>query len=140
MIILRRVKQDIEIFTFGGIAYCILEILWRRYTHWTMGITGGICFLVLFRIYSRFRNATLLTKCFIGSCVITIIEFISGCIVNLWLKMNVWDYSNIRLNVLGQICLLYSFFWGIISIPIDYISKKINNRRSLIYKKGRIRG
>ena len=24
-----------------------LEILWRGYTHWTMGVLGGICFVCL---------------------------------------------------------------------------------------------
>ena len=67
-------------------------------------------------------------KCAIGALVITVIEFISGCIVNLWLRMDVWDYSSIPGNVLGQICLLYSFLWGMLSIPISYVSAKIKRR------------
>ena len=44
-------------------------------------------------------------QCIIGSFVVTGIEFVSGCIVNLWLGWNVWDYSHLPLNLLGQICL-----------------------------------
>ena len=31
----------------GSIIYMSLEILWRGYTHWTMGVLGGICFICL---------------------------------------------------------------------------------------------
>ena len=31
----------------------------------------------------------------IGAVGITILEFLTGCIVNLWLGWGVWDYSNL---------------------------------------------
>ena len=62
---------------------------------------------------------------FIGSTIITVLEFITGCIVNLWLGWNVWDYSNLPLNLLGQICLPFSTLWYFISaigiVIDDYI-------------------
>ena len=91
-------------------------------------MSGGLCFVILFRIYSRFKDLALFTKCVIGTGVITTLEFVTGCIVNLWLKMDVWDYSQLSLNVLGQICPLYSLIWGFISIPIDFITKRINKK------------
>ena len=129
--IVKWLKNDASVFTFGGVSYCFLEIIWRRYTHWTMAITGGLCFLILFKIYTKFKNISLINKCLIGSFVITTIEFICGCVVNLWLKMNVWDYSKMPFNIKGQVCLLYSFLWGLISIPINYLSKKIDKTRSV---------
>ena len=54
-------------------------------------------------------------QCIIGSFVVTGIEFVSGCIVNLWLGWNVWDYSNMPLNLLGQICLPFSLLWVLVS-------------------------
>ena len=30
--------------------------------------------------------------------------------------MNVWDYSGFPLNIMGQVCLLYSVLWGLLSI------------------------
>ena len=123
---MKRLKQDLAIFISSGILYCFIEILWRRYTHWTMAIIGGLCFLVHFRIFNILKNTPLFIKCIIGSGVITSIEFISGCIVNIWLRMNVWDYSTLPINVLGQICIIYSFLWGLLSIPIVYLSNKIN--------------
>ena len=110
----------------GSIIYMSLEILWRGYTHWTMGILGGICFICLGLINELLSWETpLVLQMLIGGTIITILEFITGCIVNLWLGWNVWDYSNLPLNLLGQICLPFSILWYFISaigiIIDDYI-------------------
>ena len=86
----------------GSIIYMSLEILWRGYTHWTMGALGGICFICLGLINELLSWETpLVLQMLIGSTIITILEFITGCIVNLWLGWNIWDYSNLPLNLLG---------------------------------------
>lgn len=51
----------------------------------------------------------------LGSVIITLLEFVCGCIVNLLLHWNVWDYSNLPFNILGQICLPFSILWFFIS-------------------------
>ena len=110
----------------GSIIYMSLEILWRGYTHWTMGALGGICFICLGLINELLSWETpLVLQMLIGSTIITILEFITGCIVNLWLGWNIWDYSNLPLNLLGQICLPFSILWYFISaigiVIDDYI-------------------
>ena len=110
----------------GSIVYMSLEILWRGYTHWTMGMLGGICFICLGLINELLSWETpLVLQMLIGSTIITILEFITGCIVNIWLGWNVWDYSNLPLNLLGQICLPFSILWYFISaigiVIDDYI-------------------
>ena len=110
----------------GSIIYMSLEILWRGYTHWTMGILGGICFICLGLINELLSWETpLVLQMLIGGTIITILEFITGCIVNLWLGWNIWDYSNLPLNLLGQICLPFSILWYFISaigiVIDDYI-------------------
>lgn len=122
---MRRLKQDGLIFTIGGAIYGIIELLWRRYTHWSMLLTGGLCFLLLFRIFTRKKGISMVKKCLIGSLVITLIEFFVGLVVNVWLKLNVWDYSNMNINLLGQICPLYSLLWGLLTIPISIFCKKM---------------
>ena len=52
---------------------------------------------------------------FFGTCIITILEFITGCIVNLQLHMNVWSYAGMPYNILGQICLPYMIIWFFLS-------------------------
>lgn len=127
----RKINCNIALFSIGGFSYAIIEILWRKYTHWTMIITGGICFLVLYRLFKKLVNISLWKKCFIGSGVITSIEFIAGCVINLWCKMNVWDYSKIPINLLGQVCALYSILWGFLTVPIVGICNIINKKFKL---------
>lgn len=63
-----------------------------------------------------------------GSFIITLNEFFTGIIVNLILKWNVWDYSDIPLNIMGQICIPFMILWFILSyfaiIIDDYLRWK----------------
>ena len=108
---MRKILEFATVFLTGGAAYSLLEILWRGYTHWTMTITGGICFTVLYILHVYARTISFLTRCVIGTVVITLVEFAVGCTVNLWLGWNVWNYANVPGNVLGQICLPFSLMW-----------------------------
>ena len=101
------------LFLIGGFVYNFIEILWRGYTHWTMFIVGGLCFVImgLLNEYKFSWKDSLIKQSLISAVVIIIFEFVSGCIVNLWLKWNVWDYSNLPFNILGQVCLYFFFLW-----------------------------
>lgn len=104
------------LFIVGGAVYCGIEMLWRGHTHWTMFIVGGISFIFCGSINEIFDWDMLIWKqMLICAAGITAIEFISGIIINIIFKLNVWDYSNLPLNVMGQVCLLYSFLWFILS-------------------------
>lgn len=54
-------------------------------------------------------------KAIIGMIIITVLEFVIGIVFNLLLKENVWDYSNMPFNILGQICVPFSVIWFVIS-------------------------
>lgn len=61
-------------------------------------------------------------QCVIGAAVITLVEFVAGLIVNVWLGWDVWDYSGAPFNIMGQICLPYSALWCLaaaIAIVLD---------------------
>ena len=126
MKIIQQKSKYLFLFITGGTIYGMIEMLSRGYTHWTMGVLGGICFICLGLINELLSWETpLVLQMFIGSIIITIREFITGCIVNLWLGWNIWDYSNLPLNLLGQICLPFSILWYFISaigiVIDDYI-------------------
>ena len=38
-------------------------------------------------------------------------EFVTGCIVNLWLGWAIWDYSDLPGNILGQVCPQFALLW-----------------------------
>ncbi len=107
------------LFFIGGKLYTLIEILWRGFTHWTMFILGGGCFVImgLLNEYRFSWKDSLLKQSFISAVIITIFEFITGCIVNLWLRWAVWDYSDLPFNLLGQICLYYFLLW----IPLSAV-------------------
>lgn len=101
----------------GGNIYAFLEILWRGYSHWTMFLLGGICFILLGLINEILSWETPLpVQMALGCVIITALEFITGCIVNLWLGWDVWDYSQYRFNLLGQISLMSSVGWYFLSV------------------------
>ena len=113
---MKRYHKEIILGFIGGLLYIIIELIWRGYSHWTMFVLGGLCFVCLGRINEVIPWCMpLWQQALIGTAIITGLEFITGCIVNLWLGWNVWDYSNVPFNVLGQICLPYILLW----IPIS---------------------
>lgn len=120
---MRSLLKHAFLFWFGGSFYVTLEILYRERSHWTMIVLAGIVFLIvggLNEIWSW--DFPLSKQVLIGTTVATVLEFFTGCIVNLWLGWNVWDYSDQWANVLGQICPLFILFWVpliLIAILID---------------------
>ena len=108
-------------FALGAFIYTLLEIIWRGYTHWTMTLTGGVCLAVIFMWSELMHESPSPLKWFLGALSITVIEFAVGCVVNLWLKQRVWDYSTMRFNVLGQVCFPFAALWYVISIPAFYL-------------------
>ena len=98
----------------GGFGYCLIEIIWRGRTHYSMFFAGAIVLSCFFYI-SKNYNIPFWLKCIIGSLLITLIEFIFGLVFNLAMKENVWDYSNVPFNILGQICIPFSFLWLLLS-------------------------
>ena len=113
---MKQRKTNLFLFSFDATGYGLLEIIWRGRTHWSMLCAGGLCFVFFGKIEEKLKHLNLIIKAVIGSAVITLIELIFGIIFNILLKKNVWDYSKMPLNFLGQICLLYSFFWSVLSI------------------------
>lgn len=96
----------------GGLLYLLIELTWRGRSHWSMFFLGGLCFLALGLINEILPWETPLWKqMLIGACIITALEFFAGCIVNLWLGWDVWDYSAMPGNLLGQICPQYFVLW-----------------------------
>ena len=115
----------ISTFGIGGLGYNLVEILWRGRSHWTMTLTGGVCLCILYGIRTAWPRGRLLSRSLLSACAITAVEFAVGCVVNLWLCMDVWNYSAMPFNLLGQICLTYSFLWFLISIPCDLLCGKM---------------
>ena len=120
--------RKIIVFLIGCFGYGLIEILWRGRTHISMLLAGGICFSFFGYLAQNLKKVGLFVKALAGSGFVTLIELIFGIFFNLILKQNVWNYSSRPFNFKGQICLLYSFYWIILSLIFIPLAQKINNR------------
>lgn len=117
LIVYNRFLKYTFLFLVGGFAYGCVELLFRGYSHISMLVAGGICFILIGLINEVFSwDMSVISQMVISCGIITAVEFITGVIVNLWLNLHVWDYSDKPYNLLGQICLLYSIIWFFLSL------------------------
>ncbi len=110
-----KLTKNIFLFLIGGFCYGCVEMLYKGSTHISMIIAGGICFFVIGQLNQSKNNPSILAEMVVAGVVITIVEFVVGVIVNKWLGLYVWDYSHLPYNFMGQICLLFSFLWFLLS-------------------------
>ncbi len=132
MKILNTILKYLTLFLIGGIAYYFIEVAYRGYSHFSMIIVGGLCFILIGSI-NEFSNKEipLLLQMLISVLLVDLVELISGIIINKILLLNVWDYSQLKFNFLGQISLNSSIAWFFLSIFAIYIDDLL---RYVIYK------
>lgn len=120
------------LWTWGGAVYFLLEVAYKTITNhperisWTMLVLA-----ILLCIPVERCGAELPWKCpiWLQAAVCTIlvtgVEFFAGVILNIWLGMDIWDYSGMPFNILGQICPQFIGVWWLLCllfIPIfDWI-------------------
>lgn len=121
------------VFLLGGVVYGLCEMLWRGYTHWTMVLLGGICFLGLYLGQKKFGELPLIMRCFAGAVFITSLELVTGSVVNIALGMRVWDYSSMPFNFMGQICPQFFCLWVVLCFPALFLCGEISELYDKIY-------
>ena len=101
--------QTARLFLAGSSIYPAIELLYRKKTHVSMAVAGGtsLCFI------NKVCNGLLKQKSLP----------VKGLVVNVMMKRKVWDYSNLPLNIKGQVCLPFTVIWGLITIPALMICK-----------------
>lgn len=125
-----RLKEHTIIFLLGGVIYSAVEVIFRGYTHWSMTLTAGLSLLIMYRHFDSHPEEGILTRCLFGMVTITTLEFIAGCIFNIALNYDVWDYSDMYLNFMGQICPTFCAAWFLISLPAAIICEYVRSRFS----------
>ena len=100
---LYHVLKSAILAVIGGLIYILIELIWRGHSHISMFVLGGVCFVAIGLINELF-------------------PWELGII---WLGRGVWDYSDVPLNIMGQICLPFSLAWmGLSAVAIildDYL-------------------
>lgn len=117
LIVYNKFLKYTFLFLTGGFAYGGIEIMSRGYSHISMMIAGGICFVLIGLLNEVFSTEmAIISQMVISALIITIVEFVVGLVVNVWLQLNVWDYSDKPYNLMGQVCLLYTIYWFFLSL------------------------
>lgn len=118
---------------FGGCAYVLLELAYRKRSHVSMFLAGGTCFLFIHKICNgTVKLCNIFTKCIAGSCIVTAVELFYGTIFNRC--HNVWDYSSVPFNFKGQICLPFSLIWAGITFPAMKLGEMLDKGLDKIEK------
>ena len=123
---MKYIKKYGLLFILGAVGYAAIEIIWRGRTHWSMMIAGGLCFILFSMVAEMLNGKSLLVKAAVCAVGLTAIEFIFGVVFNIWLKMGVWDYSNVPFNIMGQICPMFSILWVGVAIAFLPLADAIN--------------
>lgn len=118
---IKKCTKPFCLFVIGGTMYIGVEVAWRALrcshpTHWTMFVVGGVAFLLVGAVNEYLPWDTPLWKqMLVGDVAILADEFTFGCILNKWLKLGIWDYSNLPFNILGQVCLPFAAAWLVLA-------------------------
>lgn len=114
----------------GGI-YLLIELAWRGYTHWTMLPLAAVIFVCAGILDERENPPPFWAQVAIGTIIATALEFVAGLILNVWIGLGVWDYSNLPGNLMGQICPQFTIAWAVlvlVSIRIENLMHRIADR------------
>lgn len=118
---------------FGLIAGCIyllIELAWRGHTHWTMLPLAAVVFVCAGLLDERPKPPPLWLQVVIGTTIATALELAAGLILNVWLGLDVWDYSELPGNILGKICPQYTLAWAalmVVAIKLENLMHKITD-------------
>ena len=81
---------------------------------------GAIIMIALGRISSN-----VIIIFIIGFLVFSIWEYIVAVILEKMFKTKYWDYSNIKFNIKGRVCLKNSIYWGILGVLLIFVIQPI---------------
>lgn len=128
VMILKKLFRYAFVFLLGAVMYNLIEVIFRGYTHWSMSLAGGSVLLIFYILSPELGRLHPVIGGLTGALVITSIELIAGVIFNIYLKADVWDYSDMPLNFLGQICLPFSAAWFLLYFPAQFICTALHRK------------
>ena len=91
-----RLMRKTILFLTGGCGYVGVEYLWRGWSHGSMFLAGGSCFLLLGAASKRLRHRSPVVRAIAGSTIITAVE-----LTQLFTLLGSCDIDDLILNVVG---------------------------------------
>lgn len=111
--LMKKLSEYLFLWSVGGCLYYTFEMIFRGFSHWTMFVLGGICFL-FFGIQGMAVHWSdpLWIQVLRCTIFVTACEFMTGIVVNKYMHWNVWDYSDQPFQLFGQICLPFTILFS----------------------------
>lgn len=111
------------LWVFGGTLYFLLEVIFKSVTghperiSWTMLVVAILLTIPVERAGEQLPwEVPLWLQALCCAALVTAVELAAGLILNVWLGLGVWDYSNLPGNLWGQICPQYSALWFVLCL------------------------
>ena len=101
-----------------------LELLWRGWSHGSMFLAGGLCFLLIGHLNDVRPRLPLPMRAAAGALIVTTVELGMGLVVNR--SYQVWDYRDQPGNLMGQICPLFTALWLPLSLFAAVLFQKMD--------------
>lgn len=132
--------------TWGGTVYFFMEVFWKTFVSnkpeqisWTMLLLAVFLCIPVERCGDELPwECPLWLQSLVCSSVVLVVEFLAGIVLNIWLQLNIWDYSNLKFNILGQVCPQFFGIWFVlcfIFIPVfDWIRWSIQGGEKPHYR------
>lgn len=116
------------LWSWGGTVYFLMEVGYKSITghperiSWTMLVLAAILCIPIERAGAEMPwDVPLWIQAAGCAVLVTATELIAGLILNVWLGLGVWDYSDLWGNLWGQICPQFAaIWWGLclVFIPV----------------------
>lgn len=118
-----RMVLSMLLWSWGGTVYFLLEVAFKTITghperiSWTMLVVAILLTIPVERAGEQLPWAVpLWLQALVCAALVTAVELAAGCVINLWLGWDVWDYTAMPGNILGQICPQYSAIWWVLCL------------------------
>ncbi len=123
-----KIWKKMLLFVLGGCGYMGLECLWRGWSHGSMFLAGGTCFLLLGKLNRTRPRLPWPLRALTGAMVITSVELLAGLLANR--EYQVWDYRRMPMNFYGQVCLPFSLLWIPVSLGAMFLYEILDRQIS----------
>lgn len=106
------------LWSWGGTVYFLLEVVFKtlrgepEQISWTMLVVAMILTIPVERCGEQLPwEVPLWLQALSCALLVTAVELAAGVILNIWLGLDIWDYSHLPFNLWGQICPQFSAVW-----------------------------
>lgn len=103
---------------FGGTIYFLIEVAYKSLTEhperisWTMLVLATLLTIPVERCGAELPwECPLWIQALTCASLVTVVELVAGLVLNVFLGLNIWDYSDLPFNLWGQICPQYAAAW-----------------------------